>query len=149
MKVAIVLEKNVTQILDVENEEAVQDLMKKFPVVVELSEYDPEPKVGWEWDGAKLFDPEGAGPSRKITKLGLRQRLTFSELMALTTASKTIVAVEALMGNLTVATYVDLNRADTVGAMNLLVSLGLISAERGQQILNNPIQDQEKYRGEK
>lgn len=149
MRVAVIEEKIVIQIREVETEEQVQNLMKRYPIIVDLTEYDPEPRIGWMWDGTKIYDPAGSTQSRKITKLGLRNRMTFSELIALTTAAQTVVPVRVLMDNLTVSSFVDLNRADTVGAMNLLISLGLITTERGQEILNNPITDLERYKESK
>lgn len=149
MRFAIIDETRVSQIVELETEEEVQKLMTVHALVVDLSGYDPEPRIGWMWDGTKIYDPDGTNQSRKITKLGLRNRMTFPELIALTTAAQSNVAVRVLIDNLSVSSFVDLNRADTVGAMNLLVSLGLLTSERAYQILNNPITDLERYRESK
>jgi hypothetical protein len=153
MKVAIVLEKNVTQILDVENEEAVQELMKKFPVVVELSEYDPEPKIGWEWNGSKLFDPSGLlTASLKITRLAFRNRFTQTERATLyglaAQNNATGYAFRDYLDSVNAATFIDLSRADTKASVNLLATMGVLSAQRASDILTKPIEDQEKYKGE-
>jgi hypothetical protein len=87
-------------------------------------------------------------PTRKITKLALRNRFTFTELCALTAAAKTIVQVEALMDNLAVSTFIDLNRPDVIGGIEMLVAFGLITPERATQILNGPVTAIEEYKGE-
>jgi len=149
MKIALVNDSmKVYQILFDQDEDSLLRFMSVVPVVVDISDYDPEPKKDWIWDGQKLVDPLGSTQSRKITKLGLRQRFTFSELIALTTAAQTQVPLQVLLANLQVATFIDLNRADTIGGMNLMVSMGLLTPERASQILNNPITESERYKGE-
>lgn len=145
-----IIENNILILkVDCETESQLQELMTKNGLVVDLSGYDPEPANGWIWDGSKLSDPEGSSQSKKITRLGLRNRLTFTELVTLTTAAKSNAAVQVLLDNLAASTYVDLSRPDTIGAMQMLVGAGLLTAQRGNEILNNPITEIEKYRGDK
>lgn len=142
-----VVKDNVVTDVDTFTDEQVQVLARTAQVVIDVSEMLDKPELGWIFDGSKIVAPADFHPTRRITKLGLRRRLTFTELCALEAASATDVRVAALKGNLNVATYVDLNRVDTVAAMGLLQSLTLLTPERAAEILNAPIQDDERYKG--
>ncbi len=151
MKIALINNSlTVYQILDVEGEQDVLDLMKRIPMVVDISVgYDPEPSIGWVWDGKSLVDPDqNIIQHKKITKLGLRQRMTFQELVVLTEAAQASIPLKVIMENLQVATYIDLSRPETIAAMNMIVSMGLLTAQRASEILNNPITELERYKGE-
>lgn len=78
----------------------------------------------------------------------MRQRFTFTELCALESAAQTIVQVKVLIGNLNVASFVDLTRSDTISGLGLLVSLGLLTSQRMSEILNTPPTEYEIYKGE-
>lgn len=148
MILALIDGDKIIQIREAETEEQVTAYMRKWPVVVHIEDMSPMPTVGWLYRDGLLVDPLARPQSRKITKLGLRQRLTFPELIALTTAAQTSVPLQVLMANFQVATYIDLSRADTIGGMNMLVSMGLLTPERAYEILNNPIAEEERYKGE-
>lgn len=140
MKFALIQNFKIERIVDIDP----ADLMKystRYQAVYDLSDYFPLPEVGTEFDGVKLVAPK----QRRISKLGLRNRFTFNELMAITTAAKTNVAVQVLVENMQVATWIDLNRPDTLGALNLLVSVGLLTPERAEEIRIAPISEFDKY----
>jgi hypothetical protein len=139
----------VSEIRTINTEEELQHLSSSYAGIIDITNDNPRAVVGWEFDGNKLIPPLGQSfiPSRKITKLGLRRRLTFTELCVLTTAAKSIVQVEALMGNLSVSTFIDLNRADTVAGFGMLVSLGLLTSARANEILSAEVKEDEKYKG--
>lgn len=149
MKLALISENIVSGFSVISSDDEFQSLSRIYSNLVDVTDANPMPEIGWVCDGSKLLPPGGAIvlPAKKITKLGLRQRFTFGELCALTAAASSTVPVAVLLANLSVATYVDLNRPDTVGGMNLLVSLGLLTADRANAILTAPIQPSETYKG--
>jgi hypothetical protein len=148
MRVALIQDNVVQSIITTASDEDYYEKTKGYSNAIDITDSNPQPQIGWVFTGSDLVDPTGSAvPTRKITKLGLRQRLTFSELIALTAAARTVDAVAALKDNLTVANYVDLERQDTKNAMALLVSLGLITSDRAAIVLSAPIQDYEKYKG--
>lgn len=149
MIVALISENLVSKIITVNSDDEFQEQTKGYSNSIDITDQNPQPIVGWVFDGNHLSPGPGQSSTgtKKITKLGLRQRLTFTELCAITTAAQTIAPVAALLGNLNVSTYIDLNRSDTRGGVNLLVSLGLLTSDRATEILNTPIQDFEKYKG--
>lgn len=145
---ACILNQTVVSIVKIGASEY-QTLATRFENVVDITLSNPAPQVGWIFNGNQIVPPPGTSAvlMRRITKLGLRRRFTFTELCALTGAAKTVVQVETLLGNLNVSTFVDLNRGDTVAGIMMLVSLGLLTADRANTILTAPIQDDEAYKG--
>lgn len=141
MKYALIQDFKVERIVDIEPDQ-IHEYATRYQAVYDLTDYFPLPEVGTLFDGVKLVAPT----SRRITKLALRNRFTFPELIALTTAAKTNVAVQVLVENMQVATFIDLNRPDTVGAFGLLVSAGLLTPERAEAIRTAPISELEKYK---
>lgn len=96
--------------------------------------------------------------SRKITKLAFRNRFTTSEKVALEMASldnpagtmqqrQMQAALRVYLKDLDNATFVDLERADTVAGVNQLVAVGIISSERATKILTDPINPSEMPSG--
>lgn len=140
MKFALIQDFKIERIVDIEYEDIIK-YSKRYQAVYDLTNYAPLPDVGTVFDGVKLVAPT----HKRITKLGLRNRFTFNELMAITTAAKSNIAVQVLVENMQVANFIDLNRADTVGAFNLLVGAGLLTPERAEEIRSAPINESEKY----
>lgn len=141
----------VVAILDL-SEEQIQIAARENQAVIDISDLNPVPLVGWAFDGTKIIVPAGYGATRKITKLGFRQRLTFTELInitgaAMSTDPSVALPLQVLLSNLQVATYIDLNRADTQGGLGLLISLGLMSSDRVAAVLAAPITESERYKG--
>ena len=92
--------------------------------------------------------------SKKITKLAFRNRFTTAEKIALemaslddVTASMAIrqqkAALRVYLKDLDNASFVDLDRADTIAGVNSLATMGLLTNERASEILNAPIQGSE------
>ena len=146
---AFISDNLVVDIKTIPTEEEYHAIADHYQNAVDITDYNPMPAIGWQFVGNTIVPPPGytATPSIKITKLALRQRLTFAELCALEGAANTDVRVKALKGNLDVATYVDLARPDTIQAANILVSLGLITADRANVVLTTPPTELEKYKG--
>jgi len=125
----------VKGIIQTEDSNEIQSLAGIYGQVIDISNLVPTPVIGWEWDGNQIV---GTSESAKITKLAMRQRFTFDELIAITTAMATLIPLQVLLFNLQVATYIDLKLPDTAGGMALLVAYGLITQDRMNIILNTP-----------
>lgn len=153
MKIALVQDNKVVGIRLLEDENEIQRFMKIFSIVVDCTPYDPQPDIGWEWNGNSLVDPSGLlVPTQKLTRLAFRNRFTQAERATLyglaAQNNATGYAFRDYLDSVNAATFIDLSRADTKASLNLLATMGIISAQRAQDILNNPILDHEKYKGE-
>ena len=142
MKVALIQDFEIKYIIDI-NESEIDNYARRYQAVFDLTGFDPLPLVGAKFDGKTILNPPPQ--TKRITKLAMRQRFTIPELVAILTASKTDPMVEVLLGNMQVATFIDLSRTDTIQGLGYLVSVGLLTAGRMGEILNNPIQAIEKY----
>ncbi len=80
----------------------------------------------------------------RITKLAFRNRFTFMEKVLIETEAQVDVQVKVVMDDQREATFIDLKREDTIQGVYLLVSKKLITPQRAEEILNNPIQDEER-----
>ncbi len=146
MKLAIVNNNIVTSVV-VTTEVDYNKFTVGCQAAVDVTDTVPCPDIGWKMVGNALVPPAGyAALSTKITKLALRQRLTFGELCALEAASKTDVQVAVLKDNLMVASFVDLKRPDTAAAIGLLTAKQLLTPARAAVILNTPPNEYEVYR---
>lgn len=137
----------------------------EWPGSIDLTDFDPLPEVGDVWDPStdtfnKPTPPEEPTPNeaRLITTLALDNRFTFSERVAIEMArdqSKATsqeeriraASVEVLMNKINRATFVDLDRQDTIQGVSQLELLGLIDVGRANEILSAPIQEIEKWKG--
>ena len=146
MKLALIKNNVVKNIVDA-TEEEFSGYASVYELIIDVTNTVPQPQVGWFLDGNKLVSNGSNGPIR-ITKLAMRQRFTFTDLCALESAAQTIVQVKVLIGNLNVASFVDLTRSDTISGLGLLVSLGLLTSQRMSEILNTPPTEYEIYKGE-
>jgi len=145
MKVALINNNTVSQIVDIEDTEF-QHYCTQNESVVDITDMFPVPQVGWTFDGVRLSNP--TGPYSKITKLALRQRFTLAEMAAVQTAAKTNIIIEVLLDNVKVATFIDLKRQDTIEGLMYLVSIGILTLERANIILSTEPTEIEIYRGE-
>ena len=95
---------------------------------------------------------------RHITKLAFRNRFTMKEKVAIElagninpndTAQKQQLAATVCASNADVAasTYIDLDRPDTRDGVKLMEDFGLLAAGRAAEILDNPVQEFERYNG--
>ena len=128
------------------------------------SEYDHiEPRsealssvvIGWNWSVANgyvappITQPEmpPVPVEKKITQLAFISRFTDAEAIALDLASigATVEAasIRRYMQKVNAATFIDLDREDTISGVNQLEAVGLIGAGRANVILTAPITDQE------
>jgi hypothetical protein len=136
----------VTSIVSITDESLYPEYAKNAQAAIDIEFLTPQPQIGWTFDGSILAPPPGyMPPNQLITKLAFRQRFTFSELIAIETATQNNVALRVLKDNLNVATFIDLTRPDTAGAMGILISSGLITPERANVILTTPPTASEIY----
>ena len=91
----------------------------------------------------------------KITVLAFRNRFTQAEKISIDLGSiddptasieqrQLSAAIRVMNADLTVATYIDLSRADIQNGVNQLEAYGMIGSGRADQILTAPIQDIER-----
>lgn len=109
--------------------------------------------VGWSWSqnggfSAPTPEPEPNQPSpKKITQLAFISRFTDAEAIALDLASigSTVEAasIRRYMQKVNAATFIDLEREDTIAGVNQLEAVGLIGVGRASVILTAPITEQE------
>lgn len=79
-----------------------------------------------------------------ITKLAMILRFTEGEYMEALRMAKTDVEVEMWMDYLHASQMVDLVAERVKKGVNTLVSKGVITSSRGDAILNDPVQDNER-----
>lgn len=143
MLVALIQNNLVCGVCDLTDDQ-IQLLGIHFETIVDITNLTPQPQIGWAFDGVNI---SGTSPTMMITKLAMRQRFTTGEMigiMTFVTANPNSV-VALLMGNLQVATYVDLNRADTQAGISYLVSQSLLTSIRATAILTTPPTPYEVY----
>ena len=116
--------------------------------VIAIADYTPPPPV---------IDPP-APEVRHITKLAFRNRFTMKEKVAIELAGninpndpaqKQQLAATVCASNADVAAsaYIDLDRPDTRDGVKLMEDFGLLAAGRAAEILDNPVQEFERYNG--
>ncbi len=71
-----------------------------------------------------------------LTRLEFMQRFTLQERKDIRTAAKSNKDVEDMMQMLEIASFIDVNRADTIAMVNALESAGLLVSGRAAQILS-------------
>lgn len=131
-----------------------------FPGSVDVSATSPRPGPGWLYNGSSFTPPTAAGAtgSRRITRLGFKNRLTQQERITLDLASiddpaapaasrQLAAALRDLLSQVGIATFIDLQRADTRAGVQQLEVMGLLGAGRALQILDAPITPEEAYNG--
>lgn len=83
--------------------------------------------------------------SKKITKLAFKQRFTTEERLAIRAEAAVNPLVYDFQDLVDSATYIDLERDDTVSSVNTLEQLGLIGAGRSVEVLSNVINEGERW----
>jgi hypothetical protein len=143
MLCALVRNNLVVDVTDL-SESQIEIIGNIYQSVIDVSTMSPQPQIGWSWAGSQLVPP-----GWRITRLAMRQRFTVSELLGImgyvNTNPSSIVAM--LMQNLQVATFVDLQRSDTIAGMQVLVGYSLLTSDRATVILTTPPTAQEVYTG--
>jgi hypothetical protein len=106
---------------------------------------DPQPGPNWTYDGSTFSPPPPPPPLPNIiTKLAMIDRFTEAEYEGVLTAAKTDVQVQGWLDRFNVSNQINLEDSRTVSGINLLVSKNLLTQERGQEILTDPVQPNER-----
>lgn len=139
----------VKEIHELNTEEEVHLLFKKFNSVIDITEMNPQPIIGTIFDGIG-FSGEMI-TEMKITRLALQNRFTDSENIAIDDYAESTTQpyrkyVKLLLRKLNNSTFIDLKRPDTINGIMLLAMAGIITSERANIILNTMPTDIEKYR---
>lgn len=83
-------------------------------------------------------------PEFKITKLAFKNRMTQAERIAIRNASQTNPIIYDFLDLVNDAQFIDLTRSDTVAGVNYLESEELLTEGRANEILTNPITNEER-----
>jgi len=149
MKIAVINEFAISEILTDPSEEKLTELGRTAQTYLDVTDMLPFPEVGWAFDGVKIVIPEGYTVPALITKLAFLNRFTDTELATIesfaASAHPFAPVMKANLRKQSVATFVDLKRIDTITGVQNLVALTLITAPRANTILTAPVQDIEKY----
>jgi len=86
-----------------------------------------------------------AVPDTSITRLALRNRFTFAEKVDIETAAETDPVIRVLLKDLEAANYIDLSRSESLAAMQVLESKGILAEGRSVEIMDaDAITDMER-----
>jgi hypothetical protein len=91
-----------------------------------------------------IITVEPIPPPPIITKVAFISRFTPEEYVGVVAATKTDVEVQAWYDLFQAANVVDLSDPRTVAGVNSFVTKGLLTQERGNEILTAPVQDSER-----
>lgn len=130
-----------------------------YPGAIDVTDLVPRPSPGWAWAGGTTFTPPAETPptlGTRITRLAFRQRLTDPVLVAIELASidnpaapqaqrQFAAQLRVMAENVRIATYIDLARPDTRAGVQALETAGLLPAGRALQILDAPVQANERW----
>lgn len=149
---ALISENIVVSIIESESDQIDSSITHQYQNIIEITNLDPIPAVGWILEGSVLKDPtSSAVPSKKMSRLKLLERFTDTELAALegfaNQANPYAYALRAAMRKQMAAEFIDLSLPQTIAGINNLVALGLLSSDRANEIINTPLTEAEKYRG--
>lgn len=125
-------------------------------LVANVIEQENEPTIGGTWvditgqhvgpgysyDGTNFFPPAPAPGI--ITKIAMLTRLTDAEYVGILAASKTDIQVEAWKVKFDATGTINLSDSRTIAGIDLLVSKGLLTQQRAEQVLTDPVQDSER-----
>lgn len=83
-------------------------------------------------------------PEPIITKVAMISRFTDQEFVGIISATKVDVEVESWYALFNAANTVNLNDPRTISGVNFLASKNLLTPERADAILTNPVQPDER-----
>lgn len=149
---ALISENTVVSIISADSDQIDLSTTMKYQNIIEITNLDPVPEVGWILEGTVLKDPtNSATPSKKMSRLKLLERFTDAELAGIegfaNQSNAYAYALRAAMRKQMAAEFIDLALPQTVAGIHNLVALGLLSSQRASEIINTPLTEAEKYRG--
>mgnify|MGYP000125491150 CR=1 FL=1 len=153
MQYALINNNKVENII-VADQEFIDDISNQYQHIESLDQPgELNIGIGWSWSQNGGFSapanvPVQTQPSpKKITQLAFISRFTDAEAIALDLASigATVEAasIRRYIQKINAATFIDLEREDTITGVNQLEAVGLIGAGRANAILTAPITEQE------
>lgn len=105
-------------------------------------------QIGWTYDGVNFHAPipptPEENPIKIITKLAFRYRMTDAEYVGILSAAKTDVEVAAWIETFNMVNSINLADSRTKSGLDMMVSKNLLTAQREDEILNAPIQPDER-----
>lgn len=107
------------------------------PADLTLGENEYLKWIGTNWIKTTEPPPELAKSPKFVSKLDFLNLLGDDEYVAILSASKTDVAVEAWINKFNLIDVVDLNDDKTADWLTMFVSKGLLTQEKADQILQN------------
>jgi hypothetical protein len=148
MKYAIINENKVTSIVELFTEEEVIDYTKKNQLCYLIDDLADQNVIGYDFVDNTLKDLSGNLVKQKMrmTRLAFRNRFTTNELVALYTEMQSNIMLQIINDNLLAATFIDLNRAETINAVYYIASLGVITNTRAGVILTTTPSELEVYK---
>lgn len=153
MQYALIINNKVENII-VADQEFIDTISNQYQHIESLDQPgEHDIGVGWSWSQNEGFsapapEPVQSQPApKKITQLAFISRFTDAEAIALDLASigSTVEAasIRRFMQKINAATFIDLDLAVTISAVNQLESVGLIGPGRAEVILTAPITEEE------
>ena len=96
------------------------------------------------YDGTTFTKYVPPPPPRIITKVAFRFRMTDSEYVGIMSAAKTDIEVAAWLETFNMVSQIDLDNQRTKDGVANLVSKNLLTQARADEILNDPVQPNER-----
>jgi len=87
---------------------------------------------------------EPAASDKRITQFAFRQRFTWAEKISIESAAEIDAELRVLLADQKAAQYMDLDYPATQQGLQLLVDKGLLTIERGTEILSAPVMPEER-----
>lgn len=111
-----------------------------------VDNFNPMPGPQWIYEGGKFSPPKELINflPNIITKLAMIDRFTQSEYEAILLGAKSDVQVQSWLDRFLVSNSVNLEDPRTVSGINLLVSKNLLTQDRADKILTDPVKEHER-----
>ena len=147
------IENNKVKNVILADEEFISNMTETYQHIEDLDNLPLGDKIsaGWGWDPSGFTEPPAlpeAPVERKVTRLAFLNRFTDAEAIALDLASigATVEAasIRRYMQKVNAATFIDIERDDTIAGVNQLEAVGLIGPGRAEVILTAPITELER-----
>jgi len=129
------------EILDINGEWVVGDPTEEGQRFRKVIDFGNDKKAFVE---STYIIPQVIPEKRHITKLAFKQRMTANERIAIRTASESDPIIFDFLDLVSDATYIDLDRQDTIDGVNYLESQGHLAVGRANEIITNEISNEEK-----
>lgn len=110
------------------------------PYVIELQTYDPT-IIGKIWDGENFIAKVETKERYELTRLEFRNRFKIEELALIyQKIDAGDITLRVIMDNFNVASYINVKDPLTLSGINYLISIGVLTQERANEVLQ-PILD--------